>query len=219
VKILILLFVALLLTQNSWATRRPEPPRPEVTRPRGEIPRSLVEKVDTLNREVREILGSDRLPKAFELRPPEGLTGSKLQRYERDIDEFLTTLRSQRDDLTQDNYRGIEMANFLQTLNSVYAARNNVKDFMDSQRLSADHQQISQRFLDFIDNLMTIQLSKMTETADSPLSQETILLTMRVINDLPVARMQMQHLIDAEAQITGMLPRDYNMRNAANCVR
>ncbi len=213
-----MLLLLLLATGPTQAALRPEPARPEVTRRASEIPRSLSQKIETMNRTVREVLGQ-RVSEGFEIRIPEGLSGNKMNRYERDLNEFARTLRDKKTEIMENGYKGTEIANFLELLNQVFAQRNHNQNFLQNQRLSSEQRAVVQRNLDFIDNLLTIEMAKITETADSPLSQGVILRTMYPISRMPVAQLKIQDFIDVEAQITAILPKNYNMAKAASCVR
>ncbi len=217
-KSLVVVVLCSFIAVPALAVNRPEPPRPQANRRASEISAALREKIETVSRTAREVLGR-RLGENFEIKLPEGLSGNKLNRYERDLEEFAQVLRENREEYTRDSNKATEVANYLELLNEVYAVRPNVKSFLENSQLNSANREVVERTIDFIDNLLTIELTKMTETAESPVSQGQIIRTMSPITRLPLSRLRMEDFIELEAQITGILPKDYTMAKAARCVR
>ncbi len=214
------LIVTLLVSLGSVATfaaNRPEPPRPETTRRASELPSTLVEKAEAASRTAREVLGVARVGRDFEIKLPEGLKENKFNRFERDLEEFTRILREKEQEFSRDTYKAAEVANFLQVLNQAYAQRGNLQQFLDNtSRLNEENKEVVQRFLDFIDNQVNIEVTVLTTEG---LSQGQVIRALHPIVRMPTSRLNMENFIEVEAQITGILPKDYTMSKAARCVR
>lgn len=215
-KSIVALFVV-LTSLNGFAVNRPEPPRPEVTRRASELPESLARKAEETSLTARDVLGAHRVGRDFQLELPKGLEANKTNRYERDLEEFNRHLNEKKEEFARDSYKATEVSSFLAELNKAYATRSNVQEFLENNRnLSNEQKQLVQKHLDFIDNLLTIQMTVLTVEG---LSQGQVIRSIQPITRLPVARLKIEDFVESEAQITGILPKDYNMAKAARCVR
>lgn len=208
--------LVVLVAIGAHAATKPEPPRPEVSRRSSEVPQSLVEKAETLSRTAREVLGARAFEGDFNLVLPKNLEANKVNRYERNLEELSQLMREKEVEFAKDGNKTSEVATILTELNKVYATRSTIQEFLKNNNLSTEQAALVQKFLDLIDNFLTIELTVLTVEG---LSQNQVIRSMNPISSLPLARLKIEDFMAAEAQITGILPKDYNMAKAARCVR
>ena len=220
---LLKIFLLIVLASNTaWGARRVDPKdlsgensgrreRPELT-PRIESLRSELGAI------AKSIIGPRLMGERFQVILPRNIRGQE-SKYETEMAELVRVLKEGREEFKNESPKAKDMANLLKDINDLYAQRGDISNKVENGNLQGKELEAAKDVLDLIDNALTLLIVKMTESIENPVSADQMSRVFQLISRFDTAGARGKDFIDLEAQISAILPRGYNLRKAARCIR
>lgn len=210
--LIITLFVTTSVLANG--TLRPEPPRRNNGK-RAEALAKVKENKEAFDITVKEVIGLKYFEnREFKLEISESMKTRELNDHAVKIRDLNEAIKAKRNELAEAT-KATEFASLLTMYNKVVKARGDIAAFFEQNK-----DENAEMALKLIDNLLLIVEVKVLEPAGSPVSTGQILRMMNILEGkVETYGMTAQTFKEIEAEITGILPKNYTMAKAARCIK